>query len=230
MKKVLKTILAGALVILAALTCIAAVQPTHGTSISSWADFIVSSPFAQNYVLDKPRLWIPMSGGFESTATGLVGMGAGTPTHTEVNTSEMGGLLLDADAESGSRLIPVPADIDLSKDIRLRALWSNSTAAITGSVQFVFTYELFIADTTAISVPNDAVDTQGADQADSVTANALQWSPWSTITGGTITTLTPGDDILGVKCAVDLTTAADATLYGFQLEYHRKFLGGDGSY
>lgn len=203
-------------------------SPTHGPSTSSWGDFVVSSPFGSNYVIDKPRVWIPASGGSEVTVASLVGLGAGTPVPTEVNSSEVGGFLTDADDESFSALIPVPADVDLAKDIRIRALWSNSEAAGTGSGKVVFTYEPFIVGTTAISVANDACDTDGATVTD-LAANVLTWSTWSTIDGGTIS-LTPGDDFLIVKAAVDVTTIADMTVYGIQLEYYRKWLGGDGSY
>ncbi|RKX36797.1 MAG: hypothetical protein DRP64_18110, partial [Verrucomicrobia bacterium] len=41
----------------------AAVRPSRGSSISSWSEFVSASPFSQNYVIDKPRLWLPVSGG-----------------------------------------------------------------------------------------------------------------------------------------------------------------------
>jgi hypothetical protein len=203
-------------------------RPSRSSTASSYELFRNASPFAANYVIDKPRVWLPASGGSEVTVASLVGLGAGTPVPTECNTSEIGGFLLDASTESFSVLFPLPADIDVAEDVRLRALWSNSEAAATGSGLITFLYEPFTIGTTAIAVADDACDTDGGVVVD-LAANVLTWSNWSTIDGGTIT-ITPGDDFVILRGVATLDTIADMTVYGYQLEYKRKWLGGDGSY
>lgn len=213
--------------LVATITMAAASRPTRSTTTSSYDLFRTACPFVANFVIDKPRIWVPASGGAEVTVGSLVGLGDGTPTPSEINTSEISGFTM-ANGHSFSALMPVPADIDLAKDIRLRAVWSNSQGAGTGSGQVVFVYEPFIVGTTAISVPNDACDTDGTTVVD-LAASVLTYSTWSTIDGGTIT-LTPGDDFLIVKADHTLTTITNMTTYGIQMEYSRKWIGGAGSY
>lgn len=202
--------------------------PSRGSSISSWSDLVASSPVAANFLIDRPRVWIPVAGGAELAVASLVGLGAGTPALAEINTSEIAGFTLDADDESVSAIFPLPSDIDTAKDVRVRVLWSNSEAAATGTAQFACTYKEIDEGTTALAEAATAFDTDAAAEAD-LAANVVQWGPWNTIDGGTLTG-TPGDDMLVLKCAVDLTTAADATVYGFQLDYYREFFGAGSSY
>lgn len=211
--------------------------PTRGSSVSSWADFVVSSPFAQNKVVDRPRVWIPAAGGAQFYAAdgdsdtnidSPIGLGAGTPAFAEINTSELGGFTLDANDESVSALVPLPSDIDVSKAVRIRVLWSNSEAAGTGGATFTCVYTPLTVGTDAIAVGATALDTVITADVD-LAANVLNWSPWGTITGGTLTD-TPGDDVMAVKCAVTLDTIANATVYGFQMDYYREYIGGDASY
>lgn len=201
-------------------------KPSGGSTGSSVGELKLASPFSQNFVIDKPIIFIPVTSTSNLTVTSLVSMGAGTVVPTEVGTSEVGGLLFDSDNDSHSFLIPIPVDIDLGQAIEFRAIWSNTTAAVTGSGKFYFLYAQLTLDTTAIAAAAGTMTTDGAADPDSVTANALQGSPWSSLAANTLTG-TPGDDFLIIKCYVDVTTITDATLLGVQIRYSRRFLGGD---
>lgn len=201
-------------------------KPSQTSTVSSAAELRLASPFAQNYVIDKPVIFFPVTSWSNLTVASLVSMGAGTVVPTEVSTSEVGGLLFDSDNDSHSLLIPIPIDLDVAQPIKFRAIWSNTTAAVTGSARFYFLYAQLTLDTTAIAAAAGTMSTDGAADPDSATANALQGSPWSTLNASTLTG-TPGDDFLIIKCYVDVTTITDATLLGIQMQYTRKWLGGD---
>jgi hypothetical protein len=202
--------------------------PTRGSSVSSWSDFVVSSPFSQNKVIDRPRVWVPVAGGAELSVSSLVGLGTGTPALSEINNSEIAGFTLDANNEAVAALVPVPSDIDVAKDIRIRVLWSNSESAGTGAATFTCEYTPLTIGTDAIAVGGTALDTAITADVD-LAANVLNWSPWGVIAGGTLAD-TPGDDVIVVRCKVTLDTIANATVYAFQMDYYREYIGGDASY
>ncbi len=206
-------------------------RPSGGSTASSVGELKLASPFAQNFVIDKPVLFFPVSSHsnmvFTPAATETwLNAGTGTAAIAEVTTSEITGVLFDADNESHSILIPIPIDIDLGQAITFRAIWSNSTAAVTGSAKFYFLYKQLTIDTTAIAAAAGTMTTDGAADPDSGTAYAIQASPWSTLAASTLTG-SPGDDFLIIKCYVDVTTITDAYLIGIQMQYSRRFLGGD---
>jgi len=230
------------LAILAALLTLVAVPmasggditPTRTSTAGSHEQLRSASPGFQNFVIDRTIAWVPFTpihfavstandGGITTTST-VVGAGNGTPSIVEINTSGILGVTTDADDEAVMVLFPIPNDCDLTEDIRLRALWSNSESAGTGTLAVVFTYEVLKVDTSTIGSgePDDACDTDGAAVADKA-ANVLNWTSWSTIDGSTITG-DPGDDFLAIKAKIDLTTIADATVYGIQIQYYRKWL------
>lgn len=202
----------------------AAPKPSLSPAPAGYEEFRVKSPFAFGAVVDRPRIWVPFKN--DAIVASLVGHGDGTPDVAEINTSEIAGFTLDADDESVSVLMPIPADIDLSEDIRVRVLCSNSAAAGTGSYAFAVTYTAITAGTTALAAASTSTGVTDGSAKDDVAANVLDWSSWSTIDGGTFSG-TAGDDLWVVKVAVALTTITDLTVYGLQMEYYRKQLGGD---
>jgi hypothetical protein len=202
-----------------------AYRPTGSSTLSSSAEFSSSSRFAANYVFDRAFLWISMTPVQITTTDGLVSIGTGAGTYTEIGTSEAVALYLDTDADTvGTGVVPIPTDIDLAKDIQCRVIWAQSEAAGTGTIDFVLTYEIYVGGTTAVTVPNDAFDTDGGAQVD-LGADILTLGPWSTIDGGTISA-TPGDDFWAFLLTYDETTAANAEVFGLQCRFFRKFLGG----
>lgn len=156
------------------------------------------------------------------TTDGLTTIASGDAVFTEIGTTELGGLLLDADDEAIAFFWTLPFDMDPDQRIGLRAEWSNSEAAGTGTAAFVFTYGV---SGTAVAAPATAMNTDGAAQAD-LAANIQQWSNVSYIAAATADDLgvTPGDSNLRIKCKVDLTTIADATLYQIGALYSRRFI------
>jgi len=238
MKRLHKLIFALGTVAVACMICMpimAAHIPTGANSTSSAAQFKHASPFSQNFVFDKPRIWIPLhqanidvnttnDGGITTTSV-VRSVGTGSVSLLEINSSEVNGFTFDSDNDSVGFMIPIPHDIDLAQQIGLRVLWSNSEAAATGTARFYFKYIPLTVGTDAIAVGSTAMGTDGAAQAD-LGANVLQWSTWSYIAASTLTDV-PGDGVLVFKLYVDVTTIADCSVFGVQLEYSRKWLGGD---
>jgi len=209
-------------------------RPTRTTTISSHEQLRGASPAFQNFVQDRPTIWVPLhSQNFAVSCTTdaaacaatVVGMGNATPTLGEITTSEISGFTCDASNDSASVIIPIPADMDLAKTSELRALWSNSEAAGTGTGKVTFTYEIIDQAVDALAAADDAVDTAAAAQTD-LAANIPLWTGWSTINASTIDG-EPGEDLLIIKAKCTLTTIADMSLIGIQFRYYRKWLGGD---
>lgn len=201
-------------------------RPTNGSTASSVSELKLSSPFAQNFVIDKPVLFFPVLSNVNITVASLVSMGAGTVVPTEIAASEIGGLLMDSDNDSHSFLIPIPIDIDLAQPIYFRAIWSESDSGVTGSVRWYFLYKQLTLDSTVIAAAAGTMSTDGAADPDLASEDELQGSPWSTLNGSTLTG-SPGDDFLIIKTYVDVTSVSKATLLGVQMQYSRRFLGGD---
>ena len=212
-----------------AILCLAVVavaglaRPSQTSTAGSHHQLMTADGAFQNFVIDRPYLWIPVVPS-DIVATALVGIGAGAPAIAEIGTSEVSAVLFDTDADSiASGLTPFPSDIDLAKNFQCRVLLSTAGAAAVGTVDFVLTYEVFVVGTTALTVANDAFDTDGGAQAD-LAAAVLTWGPWSVINGGTITA-TPGDDLFLIQAVYDETTTTDADFFGFQCQFYRKWLG-----
>jgi hypothetical protein len=203
----------------------AAVRPTNSSVNSNLEQFKHSSRFAALFVIDRPMLWLPVAPVQIVTTDGLVGIGTGDPTYVEVGTSETIAVFCDTDNDTvPSGIVPLPVDIDLAQDIQCRVIWNQSQGAGTGTTNWTLTYEVYVGGTTAITVPNDAFDTDGGAQAD-LAADVITLGPWSTITGGTISA-TPGDDFIGLLAKYTESTSTDAELLGFQCRFYRKWLGG----
>jgi len=202
-------------------------KPSQTSTISSAAELRLASPFSQNYVIDKPVIFFPVTSWNNLTTTDtLLSMGAGTVVATEVAASEIGGLLMNSDNDSHSLLFPIPVDLDVAQEIKFRAIWSESDTGVTGSVRWYFLYKQLTLDSTVIAEAAGTMTTDGAADPDLATEDEIQGSPWSTLAASTLTG-TPGDDFLIIKCYVDVTSVSKATLLGIQMQYTRKWLGGD---
>lgn len=150
-------------------------------------------------------------------------MGTGAAEFAELNTSEIGGIYCDTSTDSYGTLWVLPAEIDVSKDIKFRVLWSNSEAAATGSCTWAVKYTPLTAGTTAFAIGATALGTAITAQAD-LAANVQQWSPLGVLAGGTLTN-TPGDDSLTLTTICTLTTIANATALALQVHYSRRYVG-----
>lgn len=155
----------------------------------------------------------------------LLSQGTGTAALSEINSSEICGLTLDANSESHGVLWRIPSECDITSAVDFDLLWSNSAAAGTGSALFAGTFTELIAGTTAMGVGATAFDTVIASDVD-LAANVVDYTPEGQIAAGSLTsTLVPGDDLLALKFAVTLTTITDATVYMGRVKYCRDFVG-----
>lgn len=205
----------------------AEVKPSRTSTYGSHEQLRGASPLSQNFVIDQPKVWYPVSGGSQVSVASLVGLGTGTPAIAEINTSEINGFTLDADNESVSWLVPIPVGIDLSKDIVWRCLGSNSESAGTGTMKLLLKYGVMTADTTALAVAATTTGVTNGDAQADLAANVLDWSNTMTIAGGTFSG-TPGDDFWVIMVYADVTTIANWTLYGCQMSYYSKWINSSG--
>jgi len=201
-------------------------KPSGGSTGSSVGELKLASPFSQNFVVDKPIIFIPATSQSNLTVAALVSMGTGTVTPTAVAASEIGGLLMNSDNDSHSFLMPIPTDIDLGQEITFRAIWSESDTGVTGSVRWYFLYKQLTIDSTVMAAAASTMTTDGAADPDLASEDEIQASPWSTLAASSLTG-TPGDDFLIIKTYADVTSVSKAALLGVQIRYSRRFLGGD---
>lgn len=223
MKKSTSILLAVCVILVMAGVALATVlTPPAGGMGATKSTYETSSPFAYQKTCSVTRQYIPLI--TNVTVAALASMGEGSAAVAEIATSEVGGVTLTADNESASVIWMLPGDIDLAQPISVRVLFSESTVT-AGSVAFALTYRAMSVETTVLAVAATSTGVTNASAVPtSTTANVLQWSGRSTIAGGTLSGL-PGVDVVLLKMAVDLTTVNNATIYGFQVEYSRKFLG-----
>jgi hypothetical protein len=176
------------------------------------------------FIFDRPQRWhwlLPV--GMNNS---IVSMGAGTPAAVaEIATAEVGGFTVAASSDSVSFLWEIPIDMDLSKELNFRAMWSqNAAAAAAGTGDVVFLYGAKTTGTDAVAIAATAFSTDGGSSAN-VAADVPMWSNWSTINGSVITDESE-DDFLIVMMAATLATITDMTLYAAQSKYYRKFYAG----
>jgi hypothetical protein len=195
--------------------------PTGAAGTESWGTFIEAAPIC-HYIFDRPIVSIPYLAGGHCVVASFVSMGTGAAVVTEIGTSEVGGVLANASADSVSVIWAFPADCDVTKDITARTLWSNSQAASTGSAVIHYHNKIIVAGTTAIAVATGASTVAGASQVD-LAANVPLWTAWNTLAASFAAT--PGEDLLIVMTDTTLTTITDLTYIVLQLRYYRRYVG-----
>ena len=155
-----------------------------------------------------------------ATDAELEGADTGTPVFDEIGTSGLIAPLL-TNTDSYSFMLPLPQDIDLSKDVAFRYLFSNSEAAAAGSYIPTMEYGIHYAGTTAMVVAATALDTTFGSQVD-LAANIPQWTDLGVISGGKLSAMDADDDHLNVQLTAALATAANISLLRGQMLYYRK--------
>lgn len=220
------------LVFFTAQTVTAGYNPSGAKTTSTVGEFRHASPFSYNYVFDVKQIWVPFTPmNFAATSDGdittsVVGLHSGGTALAEINSSDIMGITANADNDALSWMIPLPKDIDLAQPIYIRYLFSESSSG-TGSIQVTTQYTPIVVGTTALAAQTTTTGVTDADAiATSATAYALQWTGLTTIAASTFSG-TPGDDMLVFESTIQLTTVTDCTVYGAQVKYSRKWLGGD---
>jgi hypothetical protein len=206
--------------------------PSNSTLTAENLNVRTKTRTGKELVLDRKRevIWQPDALQAAGPAN-LISAGTNNAELSEINTSEICGLTMDASTDSHGVLWVLPDTMDTDEDIYFRVMWSNSAAAGTGSAQFTIIYTELDAGTTAMAVGATALDTVIADQ-DDLAANVVQWTddwelnvdPDGGILNGETLSITPGDDALAIHCAVTLTTITDATAYAIQAEFGRAYI------
>lgn len=201
-----------------------AYSPTNSSGNSSVTKMRNSDKFCKEFVMDRPIVSMFSFPCYTTTDT-FVGLvpGTGHPVLTNINSSGILGLTLNADNEGYSWLWRLPVDLDVGQIIRFRFYGSNSEAT-SASKYFTCTmsYTQAVAGTTAIAAAGTALTANSETYA--VGANVFQNTPWISMAASTLTG-TPGDDALICKFVVDVTTIADFTLFGGEAQYYRAYIG-----
>jgi len=219
-----------------AVSAFASHNPSRTSTAGSYEQLRGASPAFQNFIIDEPVVWVPfapmaftvsvtsdVTGTFAATVNNAA---TGNALLAENDTSGVSGWFVDTSNDAIVFLVPIPSDADLTEDISFRTIWANSESAATGSMTAVWTYEIIDngVSTLGAGEPDDAMDTAGGADVD-LAADVVQFSPYSIIAGSTISGTTP-DDMLLIKLKVTLTTIADASFFGAQIKFKRKWLGG----
>ncbi len=158
-------------------------------------------------------------------AASLVGAGAGAPIIGEATTSSLTGLRIQADADSHAMILALTRDVDVEADIRFRVVWSSDQTTVADVYTWALTYtELTMNSTSDMDAAGaTALDTVIAEDANLVTADALQATPWGILSGGTLTGTEQEDYLLNVLLTATSnggTVASDLVIWwGLQMEY-----------
>lgn len=115
----------------------------------------------------------------------------------------------------------LPEDLDRSKAINVRVVWSKPDTATT-NVTFVGTYRGFAVDT-AFAAAATAFDTVIGAQAGLATANVVRNGNWGVINGNAFAST----DVWGAFMIDATTLGAGITnvdIYGIEVRYYRRFI------
>jgi hypothetical protein len=197
--------------------------PTKGSLLGNATTDGLSSNnyFTKEYIIDRPiiEVWNGSWGLTDLSAADSVG----TADQVEVNSSLQ--LAVDFDnAETFGFNFRIPEDCDVSKEMNLRFLWSNSAATNAANTLLLTPlYTHWVPGTTAVAVPATAFSSVAAAQA-SFGANVQGYTGWSTLASG-ISTAVGGESRLAIKVTATLATITDATVFAAEFRYYRRFIG-----
>lgn len=173
------------------------------------------------------------SGGATDTG-GAQGAGAGNPVMTEIGTT---GIVGGEIAAAGDKFATIwmPGDLDITKQLRARVWWTQTSTTATDTVDWLVTYTPLVAETTVLVDPVTALSTAiTLADASSGVANTVQATSFGVINRNTVANTT--DLIsLGVEADGIGTFSANEVLFlGLELRYtprktagpRRNVLGG----
>lgn len=161
-----------------------------------------------------------------TTATDIKSVGAGTGNDmaiAEVNSSNVTGITLGANADTVEHLMEVPYDMDLARKVFFKVYWvANNTS---GSITWDVLYRPFIVGTTVLdNTALTACDTTPGAQTYAGTAYTVMGTPDAVINANTLA-LTTELLQLQVKRTANSTITAPIFL-GLSIRYTPKKLAG----
>ncbi len=170
---------------------------------------------------------------FQTFVTGA-GIAAGDPVFTEQNATGISAISIAAAGDSVSTLLDI-YEVDITKQIRFRVIWTQTSTTATDTVDWIVTYTPIIIDTTVLVDPVTALSTAiTTGQASSGTADVIQASSFGVLNRNTLADTT---SFLAVKVEADAigTFSADEVKFlGLEMRYtprrtagpRRNILGG----
>lgn len=175
----------------------------------------------------------PPSGGATDTG-GSVGADTGAPVTQEVGTSGIVGWQVGAAGDMFATLWPA-YEVDITKQIRFRVVWSQSSTTATDTIDWIVTYTPLILETTAIVTPVTALSTAiTLADASSGVANVVQGSSFGIINRNTLASTVWGLALRVEADAIGTFSANEVTMLGLEVRYtprraagpRRNILGG----
>jgi hypothetical protein len=160
-----------------------------------------------------------------SMTTNFVGAGAGDPACGEMTTASVVGIQIAATTDSHAFIVPFRYDVDVNAPIDVRVWWSSNQTTVADSYTWTLLYTEITGNST-VSIDTagaTALDTTIAADTNLVTANALQFTAWGTIDGGSLTgTASDGyfHNFLLDPAAVGGSPTSDTIIvWGFEFRY-----------
>lgn len=140
------------------------------------------------------RLYIPVQRfdwAYNATgAAGVKSVGAGTPSatnlaFTEIGTTGLVGVVMEAAGDSMMGKTQLPYDMDRAHPMYVRVHWSSGSATTADTIGWLVQYTAIVPNVTAIIDPATALDTVIAEDTVPVaTANIWCATEWGKIIGG----------------------------------------------
>jgi hypothetical protein len=165
---------------------------------------------------------------------GANGAGAGAPVMTEIGATGITGGEIGANGDMFSTLW-CPSDVDITKQIRARVWWTQTSTTTTDTIDWIVTYTPIIAETTVLVDPVTALSTAItlADASSGVAAR-VQATAFGVLNRNTLADTV---DLLALRVEADAigTFSANEPLFlGLELRYtprrtagpRRNILGG----
>jgi hypothetical protein len=163
------------------------------------------------------RAWNPRPTVFVDTAFPAA-LGGGAQTEVVANVVNAVRTVATDDV---SFLWAIPEDMDRSRALDVRVIWSKADVAVT-NVTFTGTFGSFATDL-ALAAAATAFDTVIGAQAGIAVADAVRRGNWGTINGNTLT-----DAKVWLVINIDTTTLGagitNADIYGLDLRYWRRMI------
>lgn len=166
----------------------------------------------------EKRVYLPAQA-FQTFVTGA-GIAAGDPVFAELSTFGISGISIHDAGDMVAHAWMAPYDLDITKQIRFRVWWTQTSTTATDSVDWIVTYTKVVEESTVLVAPVTALDTVVplADLS-SGTAYQMQATDFGVIAKNTLTATTAFLN-LNVEADAIGTFSADEVLFmGLEVRY-----------